>query len=167
MVLIYLREENKNISFEISFQWEPFTVDSKHLTYHQLAKTTLYKTLCSHWGSAIYKWEGVLHQGPNKGKTGILVGETKNLRQRIKQYINGTPKQGNLYWRKNFLELGDIYLYILKLAKAQFKLDNNRSISLNPLDFSSGNIRLIYEQLLVMNAVADHTDDVWIVNRKL
>ncbi|OQY34735.1 MAG: hypothetical protein B6243_05265 [Anaerolineaceae bacterium 4572_5.2] len=155
------------IQFSFEYAWEPFEVERRHLTFKQHKSARLSRYKCSHWGAAIYKWEGVLQEEPNAGKIGILIGETKDLRQRIKQYISGTQKSGNVFWRENFLERGDIYLYILKLQTVHFIADAIRQKKLDIQDLSSGNVRVVYEQLLVMSEVAKKQQNVWIVNRKL
>ena len=62
------------ISFHIDYEWTPFTVNNDHLIYYKYEKgIKLVQQDCSHWGSAIYKWEGTLTAGENKGKTNISV----------------------------------------------------------------------------------------------
>ena len=161
----------KNLGFSFDYQWEPFEVEGKHLSFYEHKTTRLNQNKCSHWGAAIYKWEGMLDDGPNSGRKGILIGETDNLRQRIKQYISGTQPNGNAYWRKNFLERGEIYLYILNMERVVFESYEELVYQkdMNPNDFSSGNRRVIYEQLLILREVElrDKDDEIWVVNRKL
>lgn len=156
----------KNL-FAFEYDWQPFTVGGKHLTFTRHKNTRLRETQCSHWGAAVYKWEGALTAGPHIGETGILIGETDDIRQRIKQYVSGQQPGGNAYWRSAFLEQGDIRLYILQLKAADFRLDALAPIRFDPLDFSSGNRRVAYEQTLIMREVESKRPDVWIVNRKL
>src|SRR5207249_2611212 len=80
----------------IEFAWHPFTLLATHLSFRQHAKARLDKRWCSCWGPAVYKWEGRLTSGPQSGKIGILIGETDDLRGRIKQYVTGTQEQGNI-----------------------------------------------------------------------
>jgi len=155
------------LRFEFEYEWEPFTLSGKHLTFAEHRMARLSKRTCSHWGEAVYKWEGLLKKGPHAGKVGILIGETSDLRQRIKQYIRGTQKHGNIYWRENFLENGDIRLYILKLKRAEFQVEESSPIALDVRDFSSGNRRVVYEQLLVLHESELNRPDVWLVNRKV
>ncbi|MBI3537439.1 MAG: hypothetical protein HY070_07790 [Chloroflexi bacterium] len=154
------------LRFDLEYEWQPFKVEGRHLTFAEHQETRLFRKQCSHWGAAIYKWEGKLTRGEHMGEVGILIGETGDIRQRIKQYIKGTQKSGNLYWRKNFLLNGDILLYVLKLYSATFGTEFNSTV-LDLQDFSSGNRRVVYEQLLVMNQVALNRPDSWVVNRKL
>ena len=162
------------LGLSISYRWEPFEFEGKHLSFQEHKITRLYNDKCTHWGAAIYKWEGQMRAGPYLGHTGILIGETEDLRQRIKQYISGTQKSGNAYWRDVFLEKGDIYLYILRLNQVQLESHEKKFIQqdLNSADLSSGNRRVVFEQLLLMREVEKNrnnltSSDVWIVNRKI
>lgn len=162
------------LGISISYVWEPFEFEGNHLSFREHKITRLYKDKCTHWGAAIYKWEGQMKAGSYLGHTGILIGETEDLRQRIKQYISGTQKSGNAYWRDVFLEKGEIYLYILRLNQIQLEsLDENFfQKELDTADLSSGNRRVVFEQLLLMREVEINRNnltgsDVWIVNRKI
>lgn len=155
------------LHFDFEYEWEPFRVGGRHLTFEEHITARLERTRCSHRGAAIYKWEGSVTEGPHIGKTGILIGETNNIRQRIKAYVNGTQPEGNLYWRENFLQKGDIRLYILRLHQATFGTEESNLIALDLQDFSSGSRRLVFEQLLISNELASNRPDVWLVNRKL
>jgi len=156
-----------NLRFELEYDWEPFILEGRHLTFKQHQTARLYKSKCSHWGAAIYKWEGILTEGPMAGNTGILIGETDDLRQRIKQYVGGTQKSGNVYWRDNFLTKGDIRLNIFRLKTTYFWIDGSAKLDLDLQDLSSGNRRVFYEQLLIMHEVIEDRPNTWIVNRKL
>jgi hypothetical protein len=118
-------------------------------------------------GAAVYRWEGILNKDSHTGETGILIGDTDDIRQRINQYIHGQQASGNTYWRSIFLEKGDIHLFILNLHLMNFQIDNLDSIAFNIQDFSSGNMRLVYEQTLVMREAELKRPHVWIANRKL
>lgn len=156
-----------NLVLALEYEWEPFTVDGRHLTFVEHRTARLYRGRCSHWGAAVYKWEGVVREGPHTGKIGVLIGETDDIRQRIKQYASGTQKGGNVYWRENFLEKGDIRLYVLRLGRVQLRIDGQVFADIEAEDFSSGNRRVVYEQLLVMEEVERSDPEVWLVNRKL
>jgi len=149
---------------EVEFSWRPFTLDGAHLLFAEHVGARLEEKRCSCWGPAIYKWHGLLKTGPHAGKVGILVGETANLRQRIKQYVSGTQGRGNKLWRDTFLSLGDVRLYTLDLHA--FKVFGSRgTTSVPPTEaLASSNMRLVLEQMLVMQAVADADDSIWVVN---
>lgn len=156
----------ERLCFDFEYEWEPFTVAGRHLTFAGHRTARLYEKQCSHWGAAVYKWEGPLTKGPHVGETGILIGETNNIRQRIKQYIKGTQKHGNAYWRENFLAKGDIWLYILKLEHAALWIQESNPIVFDLQDLSSGIRRVVYEQLLIMRESELNRPNVWLVNRK-
>jgi len=147
---------------QLRYEWVPFTVDGAHLTFAQHVQTRLERKRCSAWGPAVYKWEGLVDRGPHAKKVGILIGETGDLRQRIKQYVSGTQDRGNKLWRKTFLELGPITLYTLSLN--QFTVAGER-IELSKA-LASNNLRLVVEQLLVMRALAQATSSTWFVSRE-
>jgi len=155
-----------SLSCEFQYEWEPFTAEGRHLTFEDHRPTRLMEGACSHWGPAVYKWEGMLSKGEQRGKVGILIGETGKLRQRIKQYISGTQKSGNLYWRENFLTQGDIHLYVLRFIGGIVNPQIGNPLTLRPVDVSSNNMRLVLEQLLVMKELALGEEGRWIVNRK-
>lgn len=98
---------------------------------------------------------------------GILIGETGDLRQRIKQYISGRQKHGNLRWRESFLQNGDIRLYILWLQRAGFQVEGSPPLALDTRDFSVTSRRAVYEQLLILQENELSRPDVWLVNRKV
>ena len=101
------------IQATLEYQWEPFTLRGRHLTFKEHIHSRLERAYSSHWGPAVYRWKGEVRQGPCLGRIGVLIGETSDLRHRIKQYISGTQKRGNKLWRETFLNLGDIRLDIL------------------------------------------------------
>jgi hypothetical protein len=112
-------------------------------------------------GPAVYKWEGAIVAGSHAGKRGLLIGETADLRQRIKQYISGTQERGNKLWRETFLKMGDIRLYTLDIES--FRVSGQESISASAV-LASNNLRLVIEQLLVMQSVAEADKSTWVVN---
>lgn len=141
-------------------------MDGAHLTFAEHVQARLEEHRCSCWGPAVYKWEGPLAAGPHSGKVGVLIGETGDLRQRIKQYISGTQERGNRLWRETFLARGDIRLFTLDLQSFRVSgpLGSN---SIQPAHaMSSNNMRLVLEQLLVMQAVAEAGESVWVVNAR-
>jgi hypothetical protein len=151
---------------ELDYSWKPFVVDGLHLTFRQHVSTRLESHRCSHWGPAVYKWEGPINDGPHAGQVGVLIGETSDLRQRIKQYVSGTQERGNKLWREGFLSLGDVRLYALSswsLAVASPKGARSR---LGSDALASANARLVLEQLLVMRAVSDADESIWVVNAR-
>ncbi len=93
----------------------------------------------------------------------FLVGETGDLRQRIKEYVSGTQKRGNKLWRETFLTLGDVRLFTLGLASLSVSGREPLDIS---RDFRSNNLRLVLEQLLVMRTLAEADDSTWVVNAR-
>lgn len=149
------------MKLEIEYEWEPFSVDQICYMHSTHFNIRLNRDSCSHWGPAIYKWEGAINQSGHEhnGKTGLLIGETQDLRARLKQYATGTQPNGNLWWRKNFLECGQIGFYILKIHRL---LINNR---LEHPQLDRKNWRLVLEQILVLEAVRDATPWQWVVNK--
>ena len=154
------------LAVELSYEWKPFTVNGTHLTYSQHVSSRLEYSRCSHWGPAVYKWEGLISRGPNAGKTGILIGETGDLRQRIKQYISGTQERGNKLWRESFLSLGEIKLFTLDLQQFTVGDEHERTPVETSEMLSSNNVRLVLEQLLVMREVTRKDNCKWIVNAR-
>jgi hypothetical protein len=156
----------ETLTVEFSYSWLPFTVDGAHLSFTEHCGTRLDSMRCNHWGPAVYKWEGRLATGPQAGKLGVLIGETGDLRQRIKQYVAGTQERGNQLWRETFLSKGDARLFVLDLKGLSVKSDGNgRPLAATEL-LQSNNRRLVLEQLLVMEAVSRADDSIWIVNAR-
>lgn len=155
------------LKFDLAYAWTPFTFQGKHLTFEEHRNARLNKADCSHWGAAVYKWEGGLTQGDHAGEVGVLIGETQDLRQRIKQYVSGTQESGNKYWREQFLTKGDVRLYVLRFAQGIVRIPAVESAVLGKGDIVTKNIRLVLEQLLVMREVARGDEKRWIVNRQL
>ncbi len=149
---------------EIEFSWRPSTLDGKHLSFAEHVTARLEERRCNCWGPAVYKWQGLLKSGPHSGKVGLLIGETGDLRQRIKQYVAGTQDRGNKLWRETFLSIGDARLYTLDLHA--FRVSGSRgTTSVPPAEaLASNNMRLVLEQILVMQAVADANGSIWVVN---
>ncbi len=156
-----------HLNMELEYSWEPFTFQGKHLTFHEHHHSRLSSTACSHWGPAVYKWEGLLTNGEHMGKTGVLIGQCDDLRQRIKQYVSGTQELGNKYWREQFLNKGSIYLYTLNIIKGGVHDALGKLLSITTESLASENIRLVLEQLLVSREVARKSGKRWIVNRAL
>jgi hypothetical protein len=107
-----------------------------------------------------------LKAGPRVGKVGVLVGETGDIRQRIKQYVSGTQERGNKLWREEFLSLGEIRLYTLDLHAFRVS-SGGGTIVVPPTEaLASNNMRLVLEQLLVRQAVAASGASTWVVNAR-
>ena len=163
----------RGINFSFESEWEPFKVDGEHLTFERLSSRRLRQEICSHWGPAIYKWEGLIEEGPHEGEEGVLVGETGNLRQRIREYASGTQQKGNKRWRDEFLARGPVRLYILRFRRAEFLVDHLAAVDLEEDLLLSGNCRVVLEQLLVLDEVIRSSRrrqterKRWVVNRKL
>lgn len=129
------------------YSWEPFLVRGQHQTFTDIHRGRL--TACSHDGPAVYKWEGKITEGPKTGLLGIYVGETGDMIQRIRQYRRGTQERGNRRWREEFLERGEVRLYVAHLPG---------------VDLSSVEVRRGLEQQIL-----GHQPDgagVWVVNRR-
>lgn len=148
---------------ELKYSWQPFVLGDRHLSFADHVSARLERARCSWWGPAIYIWEGSVRAGPNTGKTGLLIGETGDLRQRIKQYVSGTQERGNKLWRETFLSISEARLYTLNLES--FAVGDRSAISTRAA-LESNNVRLVLEQLLVMEALSSSDDSTWIVNAR-
>jgi len=153
----------QNLIANLQYSWEPFTLDEHHLTFAEHVSARLERGRCSCWGPAVYKWEGIVRSGVHAGKRAVLIGETGDLRQRIKQYVSGTQERGNKLWRETFLTLSDARLFTLNLAS--FAVSGRESIDLSQVFFSN-NVRVVLEQLLIMQAVAEADNSRWVVNAR-
>lgn len=156
--------ERESIDFQLEYGWKPFTLCGRHLSFRDHCISRLSKADCNHWGAAVYKWEGLVKEGEHAGQTGVLIGETGDLRSRVKQYVSGTQNSGNKFWRDQFLIKGEIYLYVLESAILRSKWS---SLESKLVDLSGSNVRLVLEQLLVFREAARGDGSRWIVNRKL
>ncbi|MEA1968769.1 MAG: hypothetical protein U9N77_11205 [Thermodesulfobacteriota bacterium] len=153
----------KTLIFQIKYEWTPFKVNGRHLIFHEYKNNgiRLERGKCSHWGAAIYKWEGTMTEGANKGKTGILIGETDDIRARLNQYKSGTQKSGNKYWREDFLRNGRIGYWVLNLKEC-FRDDK----TMDHKQIERKNFRLVLEQLLVMELLGNCDQfQTWVVNK--
>lgn len=157
----------ETVGIAATYSWEPFTFEGKHLTFQQLTKTRLEKRLCSTWGPAIYKWEGELGKGNHSGKIGVLIGETDDLRHRIKEYITGTQEKGNKRWREQFLTKGIIRLNVLGQVRGQISLSGGQGSRIDDHSLSSDHVRKLLEKLLILKEVEQfNSTKKWIVNRE-
>ena len=156
----------ERLAAELEYSWKPFVVDGQHLTFSEHLSTRLESHRCSHWGPAVYKWEGPTTDGPHAGQIGLLIGETSDLRQRIKQYVSGTQERGNKLWREIFLSRGDARLYTLASWSLAVVAHDGAHTRFGPDALTSPNVRLVLEQLLVMRAVSDADASVWVVNAR-
>ena len=151
------------LTFQLEYEWMPFKVNDRHLIFREYENNgmMLTKGECSHWGAVIYKWEGTITEGEHQGKTGILIGETEDIRARLNQYKSGTQKNGNKYWREQFLRKGSICYWVMNLKKCV--LDDK---SIDPRQIESKNFRLVLEQLLVLELLGKcDQSKTWVVNR--
>ena len=157
---------SEHLTAELEYWWSPFTVDRQHLTFLQHVHARLASHRCSHWGPAVYKWEGPLTEGGRAGQVGVLIGETGDLRARIKQYVSGTQARGNKLWRESFLACSEARLYVLGFHSLSVSDPNGKAALLTPDAVASPNARLVLEQLLVMRAVSTATETTWVVNAR-
>ncbi len=153
----------QNMIVNLQYSWEPFMVGGYHLTFSEHVAARLERGQCSCWGPSVYKWEGIVQSGVHAGKRALLVGETGDIRQRIKQYVSGTQERGNKLWRETFLSVSDTRLFTLNLAS--FSVSGHESIDPSEV-FHSNNLRLVLEQLLVMQALVEADNSTWVVNAK-
>jgi hypothetical protein len=158
-----MNTEETSLIVELKYCWEPFLVGGRHLSFAEHVSARLNRTRCTWWGPAIYKWEGALKSGPNADKTGVLIGETGNLRQRIKQYVSGTQERGNKLWRERFLSVSDAKLYTLRLNS--LAVSGRAPMSIEQA-LNSNNVRLMLEQLLVMQVLSINNGSLWVVNAR-
>ena len=156
-----------SLSFTFEYAWRPFTVRSVHLSFEEHQTARLSEQDSSDWGPAVYKWEGTLKRGEHSGLVGVLIGETDDVRGRIKQYVSGTQESGNRYWREQFLTKGDIRLHTLSFDACRLTTTPGGFVNYVKQDLASGNFRLILEQLLVQVEVGRKDPNRWVVNRKL
>ena len=53
-----------SLTYHIDYEWAPFIVNGKHLSFREYDRgVRLIQGECSHWGPAIYKWEGLILEG--------------------------------------------------------------------------------------------------------
>lgn len=146
-----------NLTFELLYEWDPFIIAEKHLTFLKMGG--YYLNGSSHKGPSVYKWDGIVNQGPRAGQRGILIGETGDLHRRIREYRHGTHKSGNKYGnpkcREEFLDRGDIYLYVLRIA-------SGTPVS----DVSVRSIRKEIERRLIQDTRRAGGTNLWIVNEQ-
>lgn len=150
--------------FAVKFdhKWVPFEVSGRPYSFSKRELSRLTKTTCSHWGAAIYRWEGKMLRGPFAGKLGVLIGETDDLRARINSYATGTQPSGNAYWRAQFLECCNSSLFILECTQLEFS--DGLTVPLAEL-LRSKNGRLVMEQLLILHERCQEHTEKWIVNK--
>ena len=157
---------HERVSADFTYDWVPFTLEGHHLTFAEHRTARLESSRCSHWGPAVYKWDGILTAGSRAGQRGILIGETRDLRQRIKQYVTGTQERGNRLWRESFLTLGEVRLWVLQLHAFRLTI-GDLAVSIPTAEvFESNNRRLVIEQFLVMRTLRDADRGTWVVNGK-
>jgi len=157
----------EKVMLDFEYDWEPFTVQTRHLTFDELRKARLNRAECSHWGPAVYKWEGVLTEGDKAGLRAVLIGETDDLRKRIKMYISGSQERGNAYWREHFLTKGNIRLFVIRLLNGSLRVSTREPSLVKSSDIGHNNIRLILEPTLIQREILEGDERTWIVNRKI
>lgn len=137
------------LRFELEYEWESFTVQGQHLTFAQLCDRKLFPNECSHWGAAVYKWEGILTLGPYSGRLGIHIGETESIQEQIQRYSTATSEQADLYRYRAFLSHGDVRLFIFKLVNATLGVTDPKSVFGPGWMMPASQRRVMYQQLLV------------------
>lgn len=157
---------SERLTAELDYWWTPFTVDGQHLTFRQHVQTRLEQHRCSHWGPAVYEWEGLVTEGPHAGRVAVPIGETSDIRKRVKQYVSGTQERGNKLWRESFLVRGEVRLSTLGFHALTVSSPGGEPSRLEPEAVASANARLVLEQLLVMKAVSTASDATWVVNAR-
>lgn len=116
----------------------------------------------SHRGSQIYMWKGVVNEGVRAGRTGVYIGEAVNLIRRLHQYRTGPQQAGNQWMRDNFLQLGEIQLYIIRLEG--LLIDGLPK----QIDLTSKHHRLLLEQMCLAELLAHPVaENQWVVNRNM
>lgn len=151
-----------NLQFQFDYEWTPFMVGDSQLDFRSFQNGRLLRLAansCSHGGAVVYKWEGEIDQGEHIGQQGVLIGETDNVRQRLRQYRAGTQPLGNVFWREQFLTKGVIKYWILKITGCSLNVRQPTA------DLRRKNFRLVVEQLLVMELLQRNDPRQWIVNR--
>ncbi len=168
------------LKLELEYEWELFTVTGQHLSFAQLRGIQLFRNECSHWGAAIYKWQGMVMEGARFPKIGILIGETNDISQRIQQYANARPASQDAQVRDDFLLSGDIRLYIFKPHNAALQIEDAQSVpDAEPvrdeayplfqalLIQNTAKRRALYQQLLLLGKVAQHRRHIWLVHTEV
>ena len=145
------------------FTWTPFTVGDEQPCFQRLVRLRLNRGDCSHWGPAVYRWEGLVGSGEHEGRTGLYIGETKDLRARINQYRKGTQKKGNARVREEFPERGDIRLWVIEAATLSLS-GPGLCVTYVQHDFSDSYVRKLVESLLLCAQRANEDSGYWVVN---
>lgn len=155
------------LRLDLEYEWEPFTVIGQPLTFQQLAGTQLFRNECSHWGAAVFKWEGLVTRVGDSGRMGqlgVLFGEADNIAHRIQQYA--AAKIGTLdhEYREGFLLSGDIRLLIFHAHRATFDNKEPGVAFRWFLDYWVAKRRAVLVELLILDYTRKHPF-VWLVNR--
>ncbi len=138
----------------LEYEWEPFTVGGEHLTFAQLAERKLLPNECSHWGAAVYKWEGPLSRGElgtGVGRVGIVIGETDNISGRIQQLAAAASQSGELWRHKSFLSQGDFRLFVFELRQAAIGEEEPTADLEGWFLYSPRERRIMYKDLVFAN----------------
>ena len=153
----------------IQYEWEPFSLDGSHLTFAEYPAARLDRGKISHWGPAVYKWEGLIRSVGGfmdvtafgtigLGKRGILIGETSDLRQAIKRYVSGPEGR---FQREQFLNWAEARLFVLNLHS--LSVSGREPLTATNI-LRATNLRIMLKHLLVMQAVAEADPSTWVVN---
>ena len=86
---------------------------------------------------------------------------TDDLRSQINQYASGARPAGNKYWRTEFLECSEAYLYVLESSRFEFA--DGTAVPVSEI-LNVKKSRLMLEQLLVLKEREAATIDKWIMN---
>ncbi len=152
------------LRFELQYEWECFTVEGQALTFAQLGKKKLFPNECSHWGAAVYKWEGAITRGFHVGKVGILIGETESIARRIQEYATATSARGILYTHRAFLAGGDMRLFILKVHDASVGSTKPKSIFGSWPISDAKERRLLLKELLLSQYAVEKQPHIVLAN---
>lgn len=166
------------LHLDLEYEWEPFTVSGQHLTFAQLRERELFSNECSHWGPAIYKWEGVPTKSERPWQLGILIGETDSIKQRIQQYATARAASRDGNAREDFLLLGDIRQYIFRPHNARLDIEDFQSAVQGSKEMrrerqplyeallvtNKAERRALYRQLLVIGKLMQDRPYVWLVD---
>lgn len=152
------------------YEWEPFNLDGSHPTFAEFATARLDRGKISHWGPAIFKWEGLA--GPKAGtmygtafgemrpgNRAFPIDETSDLRQSIKQYVFGTEGE---FYRDQFLNYVEARLFVLNLQS--FSVAGRQPLSVLDI-LRTTSLRAMLRHLLVLRAIRLTPQVVWLTNR--
>lgn len=161
------------LRFGLEYEWEPFSVAGEQLTFQQLAGRQLLRNECSHWGAAIFKWEGLITASDAGGRTGALgvsFGQTDDISRRIQEHAAATRPSHPDNYVLGFLLSGDIRLFILKPLRDIFPGKETGLFSFpgSPDSWiSMPKKRKLIAELVMLECASHKPPYVWLVNRFL